>query len=147
MRKKDNIERPRKAIHPNSLKNLKDNQVLLNEREDFKEISSKGGKVSTAKRKEFRHAKELLTELLSEDMTKEETVKILGKDIDNRNTYNVMLAKMAQVAQSGNVKAFEALRDTVGDKPTEEVNLTANVITDKDRQLLALLADKMAEKG
>ena len=58
-----------------------------------------------------------------------------------------MLTKMHQVAASGNVKAAEFIRDTAGDKPTEEVNLTANVITDKDRELLALLSEKMTEKG
>lgn len=131
----------------NSLKALKENQVLINEREDFKDLSSKGGQNSAKKKKEFRHAKDLLIGILSEDLSKEETELILGHDIKDRNAYNVMLTKMHQVAASGNVKAAEFIRDTAGDKPTEEVNLTANVITDKDRQLLALLADKMTEKA
>jgi len=136
-----------KNFNENSLKPLKENQILLHEREDFKEITSKGGKASVKKRKEVRHAKEILSELLSEDLSEEEVTQILGHDSKDRNTYSVMIQKMLQVANSGNVKAFAELRDTFGDKPTEEVNLTANVITDKDRQLLALLSEKMQEKA
>lgn len=132
---------------PNSIKALKENQVLIHEREDFKEVSSKGGKNSVKKKKEFRHAKELLMDILSEDLTENEVIDILGHDIQNRNAYNVMLAKMHQVATKGNVKAFEALRDTVGDKPTEEVNLNANVITDNDRQLMQVLAENLGKMG
>ena len=59
-----------------------------------------------------------------------------------------MLAKMASVANSGNVKAAEFIRDTAGDKPIDNssVNIAAT-ITDKDRQLLSLLSEKMTEKG
>ena len=136
-----------KNFNENSLKPLKENQILLNDREDFREICSKGGKARVKQKKEVRHAKEILSQLLAEDLSKEEVVQILGRDSKDRNTYSVMIQKMVQVANSGNVKAFAELRDTFGDKPTEEVNLTANVITDKDRQLLALLSDKMTEKG
>ena len=104
-------------------------------------------KVVKNEEREIRHAKELLMDILSEDLTENEVVDILGHDIQNRNAYNVMLAKMHQVATKGNVKAFEALRDTVGDKPTEEVNISANVITDNERQLLNILGENMAKMG
>ena len=123
--------------NPKSKENLRTQD--LSKREDFKELSSKGGKASVKRNKEFRHAKELLTDILSKDLSIEEVTKILGTDTQNRNAYNVMLLKMLQVANSGNVKAFEALRDTVGDKPTEDINLNANVITDKERELLNTL--------
>ena len=134
-----------KNFNEKSLDNLQ--MQPFNEKENFKELSSKGGKASVKKRKEVRHAKEILRDLLSQDLSHEEVVQILGKDSSDRNTYSVMIQKMVQVANSGNVKAFAELRDTFGDKPTEEVNLTANVITDKDRQLLALLSEKMSEKA
>lgn len=136
-----------KNFNENSLKPLKENQIRLNDREDFREICRKGGKARVKQKKEVRHAKEILSQLLAEDLPKEEVIQILGKDSNDRNTYSVMIQKMVQVANSGNVKAFAELRDTFGDKPTESVELTANVITDKDRQLLALLADKMQEKA
>ena len=122
-----------------SKQNLKYN--YLNEREDFKELSAKGGIMGAKKKQEFRHAKDLLTDILSKDLTKEEVTKILGEDIPNRNTYNVMLTKMVQIANKGNVKAFESLRDTVGDKPIDKVQAdVTNTITDKDRELLEILA-------
>ena len=81
-------------------------------------------------------------------MSKEECKSILGKEIENRNTYNVMLTKMAQVASTGNVKAAEFIRDTAGDKPVDNSNVNiAATITDKDRQLLALLSEKMQENA
>ena len=145
----DNNEQGKKyrcKYNEKSRENLKKGRTL-NQRENFKELASKGGKQSVKRKQEFRHAKELLTDILSKDLSKEEVTNILGHDTENRNAYSVMLEKMHQVAVSGNVKAFEALRDTVGDKPTESVELTANVITDKDRQLLSLIAEKMTEKG
>jgi len=127
-----------------SKQNLKYN--YLNEREDFKELSAKGGRMGAKKKQEFRHAKDLLTDILSKDLTKEEVTKILGEDIPNRNTYNVMLTKMVQIANKGNVKAFESLRDTVGDKPIDKVQAdVTNTITDKDRELLEILAKNIGK--
>lgn len=143
------MEEKKKKYKTNYNENSKENLITkdLSKRDDFKELSAKGGREAAKKKKEFRHAKDLLIDILSKDLSREECKSILGKEIENRNTYNVMLTKIAQVASTGNVKAAEFIRDTAGDKPTESVELTANVITDKDRQLLALLSDKMTEKG
>lgn len=35
-----------------------------------------------------------------------------------------IVASMIRKAQSGDVKAFEAVRDTIGEKPTDKVDLT-----------------------
>lgn len=124
------------------LKNLKP----LNERENFKELSSKGGKNSVKKRKELRHAKEILTDLLSTDLSKEQVKKILGNSstvIGTTNAYDVMLEKAFKIGtEQDNIKAIKFIRDTVGDKPTDNVKIDANVITDNDRKLLELLANK-----
>ena len=123
----------------NSRKNLK--TIPLNTREDFKELSSKGGKNSVKKKKEFRHAKDLLTEILSNDLTVDECEKILGYNPENKNAYNVMLLKAHQVATKGNIKAMEFIRDTAGDKPTETIQADiSNTITENDRKLLEILA-------
>jgi hypothetical protein len=112
----------------------------LNERENFKELSSKGGKNSVKKKKEFRHAKDLLTDILSSDLTTEETQKILGYTPENKNAYNVMLLKAHQVATKGNIKAMEFIRDTAGDKPVDTIQADiSNTITDNDRKLLEAL--------
>lgn len=124
------------------LKNLKP----INERPDFKEITSKGGKNSVKKRKELRHAKEILTDLLSTDLSTEQVKKILGSSstvAGTTNAYDVMLEKAFKIGtEQDNIKAIEFIRDTVGDKPTDNVKIDANVITDNDRKLLELLANK-----
>ena len=123
----------------NSKKNLK--PLPFNERDDFKEISSKGGKASVKSKKEFRHAKELLTNILSQDLSPEECEKILGYNPKDKNAYNVMLLKAHQVATKGNIKAMEFIRDTAGDKPTETIQADiSNTITENDRKLLEILA-------
>lgn len=122
----------------------------FNEKPNFKELSSKGGKASVKRKKELKHAKEILNDILSQDISQDRINDILGKDADlinDKSAYTVMMAKMLQVANSGNVKASEFIRDTVGDKPTEEVNISANVITDNDRQLLNILSENMAKMG
>ena len=47
-----------------------------------------------------------------------------------------MLAKMFQVACSGDTKAFIAIRDTVGDKPVDKQEISADIITDADRKMI-----------
>ena len=124
------------------IKNLKP----LNTREDFKELSSKGGKASVKKRKELRHAKEILTDLLSTDLSKEQVKKILDNDstvIGTRNAYDVLLEKAYKLGtEQDNIKAIQFVADYVGDKPKDEVKIDANIITDNDRKLLELLANK-----
>jgi hypothetical protein len=48
---------------------------------------------------------------------------------------------MANKAMDGCVGAFEALRDTVGEKPTDQVSL--DVMTDKDREVLKNLTERL----
>lgn len=124
------------------------NLIPLNQRseEEKRKICSLGGKKRVEQKKELRHAKEILTELLAKDLTKEDVKKILGKEdtlTGSKSAYDVMMEKAFKIAtEQDNVKAIEFLRDTVGDKPTDNVKIDANVITDNDRKLLELLANK-----
>ena len=134
--------RPKKEVNPNSLKAWNENRVLLNDRPNHKELCAKGGRNSAKTKKALRHAKEILQDILSENYSDERISQILEADsvlCKDNNTYTVMMLKALQMANNGNVKAMEFVRDTVGDKPTEDINLNANVITDKDRELLNIL--------
>lgn len=118
------------------------NLIPFNEltQEERREIAKKGGKKSGEVRKQRKNAKELLERLLSTNMTDDMITDVLGgsKDLlgDNKTAYNVMLTKMLQVACSGDTKAFVALRDTVGDKPADKQEITADIMTDADRKLI-----------
>ena len=73
--------------------------------------ASKAGKASAKKRREKRKLKEELLLLLREGDTQ-------------RN----MCAALITEALNGNTKAFEVVRDTIGQKPKEEIELDSNVI-------------------
>ena len=71
---------------------------------------SKGGKKSV----EVRRQKKLLKELLEEALEKETKTGTLAIDITNA---------LIKKAKKGNVKAYEVIRDTLGQKPTEKVKI------------------------
>ena len=80
------------------------NLIPLNERTKSKqrEIASKGGKASVeAKRKRKTLREELLLLL------------------DDGNTREAVSAALIRSAKKGSVKAFEVLRDTIGERPVE----------------------------
>ena len=49
---------------------------------------------------------------------------------------DVMVAAILRQAAAGNVKAFTSLRDTVGEMPTVKQEITADILTAEDRELL-----------
>ena len=75
-----------------------------------REIGSKGGKRSG----EVRREKKLLRELLEE---------ALLKDIDGSNRYVNITTALIKEAEKGNVKAYETIRDTLGEKPKEKISV------------------------
>lgn len=57
-----------------------------------------------------------------------------------------MVIAMADRADLGDVKAFIAIRDTVGEKPADTVDLNANVITEADKALMDKLKARMIQE-
>lgn len=85
-----------------------------------REIQKKGGKASVKARRRKKQLKELLELALSQPHES-------GED----NYYAITNALVAE-ALSGNTKAFEVIRDTIGQKPTEQqqMNMTAKIEVD-----------------
>lgn len=75
-----------------------------------RELARKGGKKSA----EVRKQKKLLKELLEEALEKETKTGNQAIDITNA---------LIKKAKKGNVKAYEVIRDTLGQKPTENINI------------------------
>lgn len=71
-----------------------------------------GGKASAESRKRKKLLRECLDELLAKEYTSE------GKTLTGSEALAVTLMKKAM---KGDVKAFEVLRDTAGEKPVEKV--------------------------
>lgn len=93
-------------------------------REEAKKNGRKGGKASGEARRRQRTLKETLEKLLSlplKDESTREYIRQLGfndEELDNKTAINVA---MYQEALKGNVKAYELIRDTMGEKPTDKL--------------------------
>lgn len=82
-----------------------------------KEIASKGQKASTEAKKARKTLKETLLMMLEEG-----------------NTQNDITLALLQKALNGDTKAYEVIRDTVGEKPTDKIEQSGelnNTITVK----------------
>lgn len=99
------------------------NLVPTNKRskEEARRISSNGGKKSGEVRRKRKALREELLALLSAGNTQK----------------NISLALIDQ-ALNGNVKAFETIRDTIGEKPVEKVVMSEvdpNVISEVEEMV------------
>lgn len=85
--------------------------------EQMREVTSRAGKASGAARRKKRELKNYLEAALE-----------LANDegIDN---YTQMTIALISKAIAGDVQAYNTIRDTLGQKPVEEVNLSSNKIT------------------
>lgn len=96
-----------------------------------REIARMGGKASAESRKRRKTAKDIAQAILSTKLNASQIDEILdgAKNLigDDTSAYAVMIAKMIQEANRGNVQAFTAVRDTAGDKPTDKQEVTAAV--------------------
>lgn len=94
-----------------------------------KEIASRGGTNAQAS---IRERKKIA-----------ETIDVFLKMTDENGVTNQekIVRAMGLKAMDGCVGAFEALRDTVGEKPTD--NVSVDVMTDGDKELMAKLLKRM----
>ena len=130
------------------------NNYLSNKTEEQRHnIAIQGGKASQEQRRRKRTMQEVASAMLERKMSDEYIANVLGGDCDGLKDENgnidrtlnaIMTARMVQEANNGNVKAYEVVRDTSGNKPRTDVQIEQ--ITDKDRALLdkvtkALLKD------
>ena len=120
--------------------------------EKRKEICQKGNKALRELHGEKKTAKQALQNVLTLKVTPE---IIAGADIDeaiaerlkrdnpDATLYDLIQAVAVGRALEGNIKAAEYVRDTHGDKPIERVEVTENVTTDQDRELMRTIAARL----
>ena len=71
----------------------------------------------------------------------------LKRDNPNATLYDLMQIVAVGRAVSGNMKAYELVRDTVGDKPVDKLDISAEITTEADRALLDSINARLNEKG
>lgn len=98
--------------------------------EEARERGRKGGKASAKKRKQNKTFKEIINKFLdgrvNNEELKEQMVKFGFADKEVSNKSCVVFALWKE-AIKGNTKAFELLRDTVGEKPQDKINISGEV--------------------
>ena len=120
--------------------------------EKRKEISRKGGEAIQKLHGEKKSAKQSLEkiltlkvddEILAAADVPEELIQKLRRDNPNATLYDLIQLVAVGRAVSGNMKAYELIRDTHGDKPIERLEVTENVTTDQDRELMRTIAARL----
>lgn len=108
------------------------NLIPFNERTENEQraIATQGGIASGVARNKKKMLRECLEELLSKEMK--------DKNGNTASGAEVLATKLFQQALQGNIKAFEVVRDTAGQKPAEKVvvsNIDPDVISEVERMV------------
>lgn len=128
------------------------NLIMLGERtlEERQILATNAGKRSGEVRQQQKHMKEIAKKLLAHDMDRAQIEEALGTAQDlldgDKTVAAVLTVRMIQEAAKGNYKAFETLRDTAGYKPKDEVDITADIMTEADRSLVEKVSSRLGVK-
>ena len=114
-----------------------------------REIARKGGKARAEQRRRIKTFQEI-GEALSKATLKEGEIFELEKIRDigqlkgaNLSIKEIMFWKQVQKALDGDTKAFEVVRDTMGEKPTDKVALSSE--QERFAEVLKIWGDKREE--
>lgn len=98
--------------------------------EEARERGRKGGKASAKKRQQNKTFKEIISRFLdgqvSDERLKQQMIEFGFADSEVSNKSCAVFALWKE-AIKGNTKAFELLRDTIGEKPQDKVNISGEV--------------------
>ena len=141
--------------HEKGWKNL-EKRISFNMRtpEERKEIARKGAEAVNKLHGEKKSARQSLEKLLtikvddnlleSADIPKELADK-LKRDNPNATLYDLIQMVAIGRAVGGNMKAYELIRDTHGDMPVKQVEISENITTDADREMLKQISERLKE--
>jgi len=124
----------------------KDNLIPLNQRtkDEQKEITTKGGKASGVARRRKKKLKKEFEDLLKMPVVGKSYLKNLerlGVSTDGSTLQTVMTAALIVQACNGNVKAFEAIKETI--EPPKVKADNGEAVTDH----LKLMRDAYGQDG
>lgn len=95
-------------------------------REEAVKNGAKGGRASgesKRRKKTLREQMEMLLSLPVQDENTRDFIESLGIQPDEVNNALAITLSMYQEALKGNTKAFELIRDTIGEKPTDRLQI------------------------
>ena len=124
--------------------------------EKAREIRRKGAEAINQLHGEKKTAKQALTSVLTLKATDEvmkaadidpKIAERLKRSNPDATLYDLIQAVAVGRALEGNVKAMEYVRDTHGDAPIKQIEVTENVTTDADRELMRQLSERLQKGG
>ena len=104
--------------------------------DEQREIAKMGGIESGRVRRQKRDLRQALEMLLEKEYKSNNGKMLTGAE--------AISAKLFEQAMNGNVKAFETLRDTVGQKPVDKVEMKTDVNIEESTARLKSLFDGIA---
>ena len=114
--------------------NLKNGEPMqFRSGEEAARNGAKGGKASGEARRQKRDLRRALDMLLEKDFTDKSGNTIAGAE--------VIATKLFEKAMKGDVRAFETLRDTAGQKPVEKV-----MISEVDQEIIDEVEKEVLEQ-
>ena len=67
----------------------------------------------------------------------------LRRDNPNATIYDLIQAVAVGRALDGNIKAAEYVRDTHGDKPTDKIDISGEIMSEADRAMIARIGARL----
>lgn len=122
------------------------------DKEKHREISRKGAEAVNKIHGEKRTAKQALENILTLKVSDEiiagadlspELAERFKRSLPDATVYDLINVVAAGRAVGGNLKAYELIRDTYGDAPIKQVEITENITTDADRALLQSINERL----
>ncbi len=143
-------------ISPKSLENLRPGKTLdempSEEAEKMRTEGRTKGHETMRKRQTIREICEFVLSLpfsdreaVTDDKAQQMIVQIQQATGRKPTLYEAITAAQVAAAMDGNTKAAAFVRDSVGDKPVEQVHVSEGV-TDGDRRLMAKLEARLQHK-
>lgn len=163
MKKEEKKEKSRASMIIDGLIEPEENErYLLNlrkrkpfnewDKEEHRKVCVMGNKALQELHGEKKTAKQSLESILTLKATDEiiaaadideQIAQRLKRDNPNATLYDLIQAVAVGKALDGNMKAYELVRDTHGDKPIDRVEVTDNVTTEADRALMRSIAERL----
>lgn len=116
---------------------VEDNLIPVRSENEAREKGRKGGVASGAARRRKKEFRDVFQALL-------DGKEIIGSDGKKLSGTEALAMKVFQLALRGDLRAFEIIRDTVGQKPVDKVEVSAidqSVKDDVDRLISEALED------
>lgn len=116
----------------------KDAELTESAKEKQRQIRSKGGKARAEKARKERKLKDLMKmalEMKEQQPVVKEMMKGNGWDADDIDQMAVITQGLIMSAKKGDVSAYNAIRDIMGEKPVDETKMAGGLSLDTNIQI------------